>query len=269
MKVFWDPNCLLHDPPYEILSGYKVPYFESPSRLQVIKKELEEHPSLFQVESTDSSSGPGSIDILGHIEMVHGRGYLSYLRNAYDEWVRDGGSAVPLADHGFLRFSTHNSFRTRCYREHSHIRNCYLDLVKAKSMLCVPLPKQVSKFGMWELPFWLRGLISGYYCFDLSCPIVKGQLTTTFRACHSGLNTYFLMLSDLFVRNRLCWRRLVRRSRTCDSFRPLWTQDRCVRSVVSPSFKNFRCSLRIKLTIQPSPGSSRRNLPFRGILFRQ
>ena len=92
MKVFWDPNCLLHDPPYEILSGDKVPYFESPLRLQVIKKELEEHPSLFQVELADSSSG--IIDILGHIEMVHGHGYLSYLKNAYDEWVRDGGNAV-------------------------------------------------------------------------------------------------------------------------------------------------------------------------------
>jgi acetoin utilization deacetylase AcuC-like enzyme len=142
MKVFWDPNCLLHDPPYEILSGYKVPYFESPSRLQVIKKELEEYPSLFQIELTDSSSG--SIDILSHIEMVHGRGYLSYLRNAYEEWVRDGGSAVPLVDDGFLRFSTHASIRMRCYRERSHIRSCYLDLVKAKSMRCALLPKQVS-----------------------------------------------------------------------------------------------------------------------------
>lgn len=94
MKVFWDPNCLLHDPPHELLSGDKVPYFESPLRLQVIKKELEEHPSLFQVELADSSSG--IIDILGHIEMVHGRGYLSYLKNAYDEWVRDGGNAVRL-----------------------------------------------------------------------------------------------------------------------------------------------------------------------------
>lgn len=100
MKVFWDSNCLLHDPPYEILSGIKVPYFESPARWQVIKKELEEHPSLFQLESTDLSSG--GIDIIGHVEMVHGRGYLEYLRNAYDEWVRDGGNVVPL-DHN--RFS--------------------------------------------------------------------------------------------------------------------------------------------------------------------
>ncbi|KAH9056931.1 Arginase/deacetylase [Lactarius vividus] len=99
MKVFWDPICLLHDPPYEILSGNKVPYFESPARLQVIKKELEEHPSLFQLELTDSSSG--GIDITGHVETVHGRGYLNYLRNAYDEWVRDGGSAVPLSDNIF------------------------------------------------------------------------------------------------------------------------------------------------------------------------
>src|ERR1700735_5542373 len=96
MKVFWDPNCLLHNPPYEILSGARVPYFESPARLQVIKKELEDHTSLFQLELTDLSSG--SIDIIGHVEIVHGRGYLRYLRNAYDEWVRDGGSVVPLAN---------------------------------------------------------------------------------------------------------------------------------------------------------------------------
>ena len=143
MKVFWDPNCLLHDPPHEILSGDKVPYFENPLRLQVIKKELEEHPSLFQVELADSS--PGRIDVLGHIEMVHGRGYISYLRNAYDEWVRDGGNAVRLLTiSGFLQSSIHTPFRTRCYRKRSHIRSFNLNLVKAKSMHCVPLLKLVS-----------------------------------------------------------------------------------------------------------------------------
>lgn len=146
MKVFWDPNCLLHDPPYEILSGNKVPYFESPARLQVIKKELEEHPSMFQLEVTDSSSG--SIDIIGHIEMVHDSGYLSYLRNAYDEWVQDGGSAVHLVNNRFPRFSTHAFFRARYYRQRSHTRSWYLHLVKAMSMHCLPLPKQVCQFGV-------------------------------------------------------------------------------------------------------------------------
>lgn len=135
MKVFWDPNCLLHDPPYEILSGYKVPYFESPSRLQVIKKELEEYPSLFQIELTDSSSG--SIDILSHIEMVHGRGYLSYLRNAYEEWVRDGGSADAVLPGTF------------------------------------PHQKLLSGLSESQVDALCPIAKAGYYCFDLSCPITK------------------------------------------------------------------------------------------------
>jgi len=94
MKVFWDPDCLLHNPPYEILSGDKLPYFESPARLQLIKKELEGNPSLFSLKSASSSQNPG-LDITRYIEMVHSREYLDYLRNAYDNWVQSGGSTVP------------------------------------------------------------------------------------------------------------------------------------------------------------------------------
>jgi len=96
MKVFWDPDCLLHNPPYEILSGDKLPYFESPARLQLIKKELEGNPSLFSLKSASSSQNPG-LDITRYIEMVHSREYLDYLRNAYDNWVQSGGSTVPLS----------------------------------------------------------------------------------------------------------------------------------------------------------------------------
>ena len=92
MKVFWDPDCLLHNPPYEILSGDKIPYIESPARLQLIKKALEEYPSSFIFESASSSSQ----DVTRCCEMVHSREYLNYLSHAYDNWVRAGGSMVTL-----------------------------------------------------------------------------------------------------------------------------------------------------------------------------
>jgi hypothetical protein len=91
MKVFWDPDCLLHNPPYEILSGDKIPYIESPARLQLIKKALEECPSLFSFESASSSSQD-----VACCEMVHSCEYLNYLSRAYDNWVRTGGSTVTL-----------------------------------------------------------------------------------------------------------------------------------------------------------------------------
>lgn len=92
MKVFWDPDCLQHNPPYEILSGNKIPYIESPARLLLIKKALEEHPSLFTFESASSCSQ----DITRYVEMVHSHEYLTYLSHAYDNWARTGGSTVTL-----------------------------------------------------------------------------------------------------------------------------------------------------------------------------
>lgn len=94
MKVFWDSDCLMHNPPYEILSGNKLPYFESPARLQLIKEALEKHPSLFKFQSARLSSQ--NLDVARYVEMVHSRGYISYLSNAYENWVRGGGSTVLL-----------------------------------------------------------------------------------------------------------------------------------------------------------------------------
>ena len=112
MKVFWHPDCLLHNPPSEIISGDKVPYCESPARLQVIKKELERYPSLFTFELASSSS-ESSLNLPMHIShyvrMVHSEEYLRYLSDAYDNWVRIGGNTVPLPLSslvtGFLAFS--------------------------------------------------------------------------------------------------------------------------------------------------------------------
>ncbi|KAH9176854.1 Arginase/deacetylase [Lactarius sanguifluus] len=169
MKVFWDPICLLHDPPYEILSGDKVPYFESPARLQVIKKELEEYPSLFQLELIDSSSG-GSIDIIGNVETVHGRGYLNYLRNAYDEWVRDGGSAVPPSDDRF------SGFRLTPYCQDAVLPETFphQKLVPGLSQSHVDSLSPIAK--------------AGYYCFDLSCPITKVTYSSAIASVNVALS---------------------------------------------------------------------------------
>ncbi|KAI9445365.1 Arginase/deacetylase [Lactarius indigo] len=175
MKVFWDPICLLHDPPYEILSGDKVPYFESPARLQVIKKELEERPSLFQLELTDSSSG--STDIIVHVETVHGRGYLNYLKNAYDEWVRDGGSAVLLS---------HNRF--------SGLRLTYpcQDAVLPETFPHQKLAPGLSQSHVDSLSPIAK---AGHYCFDLSCPITK----VTYSSVIASVNVALSAARDLAI----------------------------------------------------------------------
>ena len=101
MKVFWNPDCLLHNPLYDTprYSGEKSPYLESPDRLQVIKKALEEYPSLFSFEL----ASPSLQDVTRCVEKVHSREYLNYLSHTYDDWVRTGGSTVTLpafADNG-------------------------------------------------------------------------------------------------------------------------------------------------------------------------
>ncbi|KAI9513087.1 Arginase/deacetylase [Russula earlei] len=137
MKVFWDPDCLLHDPPYEILSGDKLPYFESPARLQLVKKALERNPLLFECEVVSFESSSHGRDITRYIELVHSREYLSYLSNAYDEWVRSGASTVAVLPETFPH----------------------------PKLLPAPTQTDVGSLS----PF----AQAGYYCFDLSCPITK------------------------------------------------------------------------------------------------
>ncbi|KAF8499251.1 Arginase/deacetylase [Russula emetica] len=133
MKVFWDPDCLLHHPPYEILSGDKIPYIESPARLQLIKKALEEYPSLFSFESASSSSQ----DVTRCVEMVHSREYLNYLSHSYDNWVRTGGSTEAVLPETF------------------------------------PHPKLLPGPSQTQVESLSPIAQAGYYCFDLSCPITK------------------------------------------------------------------------------------------------
>jgi hypothetical protein len=60
--------------------------------LRLIKKALEEHPSLFSFELASLSLQ----DVTRCVEMVHSSAYLNYLSHAHDNWVRNGGSKVTL-----------------------------------------------------------------------------------------------------------------------------------------------------------------------------
>lgn len=89
MKVFLHPNCLLHNPPHEILSGKLVPYVESPERIRLIEKSLTQSGGF-----TFCRDLADDIDVEKNILNIHDSKYLSYLKTAYDEWVNDGGSKV-------------------------------------------------------------------------------------------------------------------------------------------------------------------------------
>jgi len=84
MKVFFDEECLLHDPPYEILSGKSHPYYEAPKRLLQIRQALEENEA-FQIEDADRS-----IDAKKHALQVHSVDYVEYLETAFRLWVEAG-----------------------------------------------------------------------------------------------------------------------------------------------------------------------------------
>lgn len=84
MKVFFDEECLLHDPPYEILSGKPHPYYEAPKRLLQIRQALEEN-EVFQIEDVDRS-----VDTKKHALQVHSEDYVEYLETAFRLWAEDG-----------------------------------------------------------------------------------------------------------------------------------------------------------------------------------
>lgn len=89
MKVFYHDDCLLHNPPYEILSGKLVPYFEKPARIEMIKQALLEDGGFELINELIDD-----FDLEECILRVHTVDYLKYLKTAYDLWVEAGGSKV-------------------------------------------------------------------------------------------------------------------------------------------------------------------------------
>lgn len=104
MLVFHTPLSLLHDPPYEILSGCAQPYLESPDRIALILssllKEGREDPAMrVEERRCDWSRSDIASDtaLFEAVARVHDREYLNFLREIYEEWVAEGGSKVPRA----------------------------------------------------------------------------------------------------------------------------------------------------------------------------
>lgn len=85
MKVFFDEECLLHNPPQEFISGKLQHYCEAPRRLLEIRQALEVD-AIFQIENADKS-----IDAKEHALRVHSKDYVEYLEAAFRLWVEGGG----------------------------------------------------------------------------------------------------------------------------------------------------------------------------------
>ncbi len=93
MKVYYDLDCLLHNPPHEILSGRLVPYLESPDRVRRIKDALTKSGS-FELHLPEQD---WPHDVLHYVRMVHSEYYVNHIKNIYDEWVAEGGDEVSLS----------------------------------------------------------------------------------------------------------------------------------------------------------------------------
>ncbi|KAF8531225.1 hypothetical protein JB92DRAFT_3081003 [Gautieria morchelliformis] len=116
MKVVHLDDCLLHNPPHEILSGNKISYLESPTRYLAVREALS--------------------------DAVHTVDYVNYLRDAYENWVQDGGDKVSaLSTAGVL---PDTFFHSKLARSRSYDVTHMTPIAKA-----------------------------GVYCFDLSTPIME------------------------------------------------------------------------------------------------
>ena len=83
MKVFYSNKHRLHDPSFEVFDGgRKVPYLESPDRIDKILLALEKSKLAEMVEPLDFGIDP--------ILAVHDPGYINFLETSWGEWVASG-----------------------------------------------------------------------------------------------------------------------------------------------------------------------------------
>lgn len=94
MKLFYSKECALHNPEFEILSGKAVPYLESPDRMARIMSHLSRAMGWSWEDVDTLDSVESSKDAIEAVKRVHSPDYIEYLRDAYESWVRDGGSKV-------------------------------------------------------------------------------------------------------------------------------------------------------------------------------
>jgi acetoin utilization deacetylase AcuC-like enzyme len=141
MKVFHSPTHAQHAPPFEIFDGgEKIINFEMPERMERILSALKADGRYEIVPPEDFGLEP--------IRVVHDRGYLDFLRTAFDEWL-----AEPT----------------------DYERTALLPAT-------FPLPGPRG-----HVPTTLLGR-AGYYMTDLSAPIVAGTYPAALASANCGLS---------------------------------------------------------------------------------
>jgi acetoin utilization deacetylase AcuC-like enzyme len=89
MQIILPAAHIQHDPPFEILNGQTVPYFESPQRVSIITAAL--------AAASFARPQPPHNFGLAPIGAVHDAAYLLYLERAYQRWLAYG-----LPEHGVM-----------------------------------------------------------------------------------------------------------------------------------------------------------------------
>ena len=78
MITFHSPRHALHCPEFEYHRGERVPCFETPSRAEIVRAELERRGHELREPTHDSSP---------LLPRVHSERYLEFLRTAWDQWL--------------------------------------------------------------------------------------------------------------------------------------------------------------------------------------
>lgn len=86
MRIFHDPNCLLHDT-VELLGSRLQRALECPERLESILQALEDSQHTVELFPRPEA-GLSALSPL--LDKTHDAGYIEYLRTAHARWVREG-----------------------------------------------------------------------------------------------------------------------------------------------------------------------------------
>jgi acetoin utilization deacetylase AcuC-like enzyme len=140
MKVFHASTHYQHQPRFEVFDGgEKVIHFESPERMERILSALQADGRFEVLPPEDFGLEP--------ILAVHDRGYLDFLRTAFDEWLRESTDYEKTA------------------------------------LLPATFP---PAGGRGHIPASLLGR-AGYYMMDLSAPIVAGTYRAALDSAYCAL----------------------------------------------------------------------------------
>ena len=90
MRCVYSPAHLQHVPEHEVQHGESMPTFETPARIETIRRALEEDGSFDLVPPEPHGIGP--------ILAVHDERLVRFLQGAWDTWTEEKPGREPLAD---------------------------------------------------------------------------------------------------------------------------------------------------------------------------